>query len=139
MVPIPKQPVPIPPIDPRTRFGIQPKIDWLTNPATVLRFGDRVVGQVGGLHPSVITAGTRSADLAASVNIAPGDVLTPRGVTAAPGISGLAAGGAAPSGLNVVGGGGLNSALVKNIDALRGLALSWNQSSVGFTRGIRNR
>src|SRR5262249_19339744 len=74
-VPIPKLYLFTPPIDPRARFEIQPKIDWFANPATVLQFGDRVVGQTGGLNPSVITAGARSTAPGASVNLGPGEVL----------------------------------------------------------------
>jgi hypothetical protein len=39
----------VPVIDPRSRFTLKPRVDWLTDPATTLRFGERSVGQGGGL------------------------------------------------------------------------------------------
>lgn len=135
IVPIPKQTVPITPIDPRARFGIQPKGDWLTNPATVLEFGDRVVGQVGGFNPALVTGGI--GGVSSSVNA--GGTLTVGGVTVAPGMSGLTAGANAHIGLNVIGGSGLSSARVSDFGALTGSSLDRNLSGIGSVRGILNR
>lgn len=139
IVPIPKQPVPITPIDPRARFEIQLKGDWLTNPATVLEFGDRVVGQVGGFNPALVTAGIALGDFGVSSSVNPGGTLTPGSVTVAPGMSGLAAGAVAHGGLNVIGGSGLSSVLVSNMSALTGSGLGRNVSDIGSVRGVLNR
>ena len=49
----PKKPMPIgtgrPWLDPSARFNLQPQTDWVTNPTTVLQYGDRLIGQTGGL------------------------------------------------------------------------------------------
>jgi peptidoglycan hydrolase-like protein with peptidoglycan-binding domain len=139
IVPIPKQPVPITPIDPHARFGIQLKGDWLTNPATVLEFGDRVVGQVGGFNPALVTGGIALSDFGVSSSVNPGGTLTPSSVTVAPGMSGLTAGAVAHGGLNVIGGSGLSSVMVSNIGALTGSGLGQNVSDIGAVRGILNR
>lgn len=139
IVPIPKQPVPIAPIDPRARFGIQPKGDWLTNPATVLEFGDRVVGQVGGFNPALVTGGIALSDFGVSSSVHPGGTPTPGNVTVTPGMSGLAAGAVAHGGLNVIGGSGLSSVTVSNMGALTESGLGRNLSGIGSVGGILNR
>jgi hypothetical protein len=42
----------VPVIDPRSRFVLQPRTDWLTDPTTTVRFGERSVGRSGGLDGS---------------------------------------------------------------------------------------
>jgi hypothetical protein len=39
------------PIDPTSRFSIRAPIDWVTNPATTIRFDGNLIGQ-GGRSPS---------------------------------------------------------------------------------------
>ncbi|XHX76336.1 MAG: neuraminidase-like domain-containing protein [Stenomitos frigidus ULC029] len=51
---VPKKPIPIgtgrPWLDPSARFNLQPQTDWVLNPTTVLQYGDRPIGQTGGLN-----------------------------------------------------------------------------------------
>ncbi len=93
--------------------------DWITNPGTVLKFGETLVGPAGqaGLHIftkqtiETIAGGTR-------VNINPGSNLAPDETVVmadaqAFGQSGLIQ---LAGGMNVVGGAGFNSVLEKNLD-----------------------
>jgi hypothetical protein len=140
VVPLPKQPIPMPPIDPRARFGIQPQGDWLTNPATVLQFSDSVIGQVGGLNPQVVvTTSIAASGLGVSNNISPGGMVTPGSVSTIPGISGAAIGSVAPGSVHVVGGSGLSPALIGNIRALIGPNLGQNVSGIESVSSMLNR
>ncbi|MBD1833295.1 peptidoglycan-binding protein [Cyanobacteria bacterium FACHB-472] len=37
-------------LDSSARFNLRPQTDWVTNPTTVLQYGDRFIGQTGGLN-----------------------------------------------------------------------------------------
>lgn len=109
------------PIDPFARFGFQRKGDWLTNPRTVLQFGERLVGRSGGLDIAVLPADGRAGR--------PGGVLTVGGGSELPVGTVLAAGAPltngrrapAPAGsVNVIGQRGLNSLVLSNMRTPRG-------------------
>jgi hypothetical protein len=105
---VPAQPFPIGPI---VRFKIQPREDWLINPATVFQFDERLVGQGGGLDVAVLPAAIGVGEVAGG-----GVLVTSGGNGAMPGNLMVNVGG-----LNVVGGGGLNSVTRENLNAGRGL------------------
>ncbi len=110
----------IDPIDPLSRYRIQPKDDWVTNPTTVLRFDERLIGQGGGSDFQVLPAGTDVEGLGIPVNVSPGSDLAVDGVLVVSGPE-LGLDGGAVSGieLDVIGGGGLTEALPHNRDVLR--------------------
>lgn len=128
LVPKPKLPIPVHPgdpiwrteIDPRARFELAPRQDWLANSQTLVQFDGELVGPAGraGLtvQPLEMVGGPEGAAPAITVNagsaIAPGKSVVAVDTTALA-AAGLSAGGA---GLNIIGGTGLNSALLKNVN-----------------------
>lgn len=111
------------PLDPRARFGLDAKQDWIVNEATVMQFKDSLVGQTGRTSLSIqhnigsgVTVGLTTPVMVNSGSGLPADL----GVVA-PSDPALNHTAATPSanGLNVVGAGGFNQALAKNISAGR--------------------
>ena len=115
-VPVIKSSLPYP-IDPVAHLRIESKIDWVTDPATVLRFDDHFIGQEGGIDLKVLPAGTNVSDFGTLVNVNPGSELVSDSVVVAYGERKLGAGRfqLPEGGLNVVGGGGMNSALLRSL------------------------
>jgi len=103
-VPIIEQPIPI---DPQARFKMQPQKDWVTDPVTALQFDEHLIGRGGRLHFPVPPDGINVGDLGPLVNLNLGSEVIPG--------SGVSSG----SRLNVIGGSGLNSALLENLNGLR--------------------
>jgi hypothetical protein len=120
-VPLTEPPFPEP-IDPFAHFMINPKIEWVTDPMTVLRFDDRFIGQEGGLDLKVLPAGTRVSDFGTLVNVTPDSELISGSVVVAYDERKLGAGRfpLPKGGLNVVGGGGMNSALLRSLSRKHG-------------------
>jgi len=128
-----KTPIPIDPSDPLWQVPIHPEAnfkvqiaqDWLVNSATVLQFGGELIGPAGRAGLAVVPAaqsGALAAGGALTVSVGAGSQLAPEtALTATPG-SALEASGLvqAAGGLNVIGGAGLNAALVKNLGRLAG-------------------
>src|SRR5262249_33766745 len=98
-------------------FQLQPRTDWITHEGTVLAFDQSLVGQGGGLDLEVRSAATRVAG--EKVGVQPGSALAPGRVVVAPA-------GSKAGVLTVVGGGGLNSILRKNL----------SQHSAGLNAGL---
>ncbi len=107
------------PIDPVIRSGIRTKKDWVTDDATVLQFDGRLVGQGGGLDFEVLPARTDAGDPGTLVNVNPGSALAPGAVVVTQVEHELGSFTLPGNGLNVVGGGGLSSALLQNINVRR--------------------
>lgn len=105
------------PIYPLAQYMISSKEDWVTNPATVLQYGDRLIGQEGGLDLKVLPAGTKVSDFDTLVNVNPGSELVSGSVIVAYDEHKLGAGRfqLPEGGLNVVGGGGMTSALLRSL------------------------
>ncbi|MET8454368.1 neuraminidase-like domain-containing protein [Streptomyces sp. NPDC005209] len=59
------------------RNGLAVRQDWLVNPVTVLRFGDRLVGGDGGLDLTVVQATTAAPEFHKAIGIAPGSQAVP--------------------------------------------------------------
>ncbi len=95
-------------IDPGARFQLQPRQDWLLNPATVLLFGDTPVGAAGRVSIDTGSQGGATTGVDGSIAINVLDENRPA--------DGLPQ---ATTGLNVVGRGGFNSALAKNLVELK--------------------
>ena len=140
-VQIPKKSEPLYQIDPRAKYGLGAKNDWLINHSTVLQFGDRVIGQTGGFHPSVLSTGMLSAGIAPSINSGQVTMMTPTVAAAASSLGSVAANNLRQVGLNVIGSSGLSSALVNNTGAIAGTGLSIGREfgEIGSVRGIINR
>jgi hypothetical protein len=113
------------PLDPRARFGIVEKEDWLTNPATVMQFDGELIGPGGRAGLAVqpaFQAGPAAQSAAPAVNVNAGSAVAPDRTVVAVDSNALASSGlAAAAGLNVIGGNGLNSALLKNVNALKNI------------------
>ncbi|MFN8471147.1 MAG: neuraminidase-like domain-containing protein [Anaerolineae bacterium] len=133
LIPKPKLPIPVHPddpiwqseIDPRARFGITDRQDWLANPATVVQFDGELVGPAGraGLAIQPALAADGALDSAApAIAVNAGSAIGPGQAVVAVDSSALASTGLAQgaAGLNIIGGSGLNSALLKNVSALKG-------------------
>jgi hypothetical protein len=107
-------------VDPRARFELAPKQDWLAHPATVMQFDGELVGPAGHAGLATVTGLQIGKDAAAdgpSLNVNAGSAITPGGAVVAVDRTALSSSGltAVSGGLNVVGGNGLNSALLKNM------------------------
>ncbi|MFN8499658.1 MAG: neuraminidase-like domain-containing protein [Anaerolineae bacterium] len=132
IVPRPKLPIPVRPddplwrneIDPRARFGLTERQDWLANPATVVQFDGELVGPTGraGLALQPALAGDALDGAAPSVRVNAGSAIAAGQAVVAVDSAALAATGLAQgtAGLNIIGSSGLNSALLKNVTALKG-------------------
>jgi hypothetical protein len=112
-------------VDPRARFEMVSKLDWLVNAATVVQFNGELIGPTGhaglAVRSSLETAGAPDS-VATAININAGSAIAPGSTVVTIESNALVSGGLAPAagGLNVVGGNGLNSALLKNVNALKG-------------------
>ncbi|MBK9316764.1 MAG: hypothetical protein IPM55_21340 [Acidobacteria bacterium] len=139
--PFPPDPGWIDPIDPIARFKVQPIDDWVINPTTALQFGGRLVGQGGGLDFAEVPVADGVREFGSHVNVIPGIELETGGVSAAAGGFVMRSGGLAFSGgtLNVVGGGGLNSAVLENLNITRGSNIARDFAGDGIKGGSLNR
>ena len=107
------------PLDPRARFGLSAKSDWVANAATVLQFNDTLIGPTGRTALSVHHQfGSGSAEgLTVPIVVNPGSGL-PTGTTVVASVSQAMDRIATTSSsiaLNVIGGNGLNQALAQNV------------------------
>jgi hypothetical protein len=118
-VPVSSRPPLIDPVDPLSKFKIDRKPDWVTNPATMLQYGDRLIGQGGGVDlDAALPAGRGPGgiDVVGGIDMNDGAVL-PGGALGADG-PGLLTGrpAARPGRMMVVGGSGLSPALLANMN-----------------------
>jgi hypothetical protein len=52
---VPRSPIPIDPGDPmQAIYAVKPQVDWTTNPATAIAYGDTYVGANGGINPATV-------------------------------------------------------------------------------------
>ncbi len=114
----PEDPVWKQPIEPRARFDLAAKSDWVVNAATVLQFKDTLIGPTGrtglSIQHNMVSGGAERLTVPIVVN--PGSGL-PTGSTVVGAVSqALNRTATAPSsiGLNIIGGNGLNQALVQD-------------------------
>jgi hypothetical protein len=105
-------------IDARARFALKGKQDWLTNPATVVQFEGELVGPKGRAGLAVLPAAALAS--ATPVNVNAGSAVAPGSAVVVIEQDAFKLAGLAPAkaGINVIGGSGLNSALMKNMNAL---------------------
>ncbi|SLK00937.1 neuraminidase-like domain-containing protein [Arthrobacter sp. P2b] len=123
-------------IDPASLVKVRTGEDWLVNPATVLMFGGELVGPGGRVDATILSAadvGTALADGGLTVDVHPGSsigsgstsVLLSTGSVEQAGLKQV------QGGLNVIGGSGLNSTLVQNVDALARSGFAGNPNTIG--------
>jgi hypothetical protein len=129
LVPQVKAPVPVNPgdpiwqtrIDPRARFELAPREDWLANRQTLVQFDDELVGPAGraglAVQPAESVAALDGSAPAIAVNA--GSAIAADRAVVAVDTTALAAANLSRdgTGINIVGGTGLNSALLKNLIA----------------------
>lgn len=128
LVPDQRVPVPVNPgdpiwktqIDPRARFEMASKQDWLANTATVMQFDDELIGPTGRAGLAVRTS--LESEGTTAINVNAGSAVASGSTVVVIDSSALASAGLAHTvgGLNVIGGNGLNSALLKNMNAVKG-------------------
>jgi hypothetical protein len=111
-------------IDPRARFELTSKQDWLANPATVVQFEGELIGPVGqaGLAVRPSFEGADALDGGApAIGVNAGSAVAPDSTVVAVETNALASAGLTPvaGGLNVIGSNGLNSALLKNVNTFK--------------------
>lgn len=113
-------------VDPLAHFGFQLKRDWVTDPATFLRFDERLIDRTGGVDFAVLPAGNRAGDRGTVVNAGSGSELPPGVVLVTPGAAKPGVGQPlVPLGrVNVIGGRGLNSQVLKNLTMRRSSTIS---------------
>jgi hypothetical protein len=126
-----KLPIPVHPgdpiwrteIDPRARFELAPRQDWLVNAQTLVQFDGELVGTAGraGLtvRQAAVVGAREEAGPAIAVNA--GSAIAPSQSVVAVDTTALAAAGLSQNrtGLNIIGGAGLNSALLKNMNGAK--------------------
>lgn len=122
--------LPVSPIDPGALYQFGPKADWLTHEATRVSFGDKVVGEQGGLSLADLMKGQSMVQVAASPevegNVAAGSnfgaVLPSEFGAISHVLSGqsgiLESAVTNGGGLSVVGSSGLNTALLENLNSI---------------------
>jgi 5-hydroxyisourate hydrolase-like protein (transthyretin family) len=111
------------PIDPASLVKVKPGEDWLLNPATGLLFDGELVGPGGRLDATILPTADVGAAVAlggSTVDVHPGSSIGSGATSVLLGTGGVERAGLkrVQGGLNVIGGAGLNSTLVQNIDAL---------------------
>jgi hypothetical protein len=123
----------IDPIDERSHFKIQQREDWVTDPATVLQFGEHLVGQTGKIDLEILPTASDIGESGKPATIGHIGFLALGGVLKAKGDLGTSSGGISPPGrdLNVIDSGGLKDTMLSNIVKSRGSEL------VRSTTGIR--
>ena len=122
-LPTPGDPPWFDPIDPASLVKVRPGEDWLVNPATALVFDGELVGPVGRLDATVLPATDLGAALAvggSTVDVHSGSSIGSGATSVLLGTGSVEQAGLkrVQGGLNVIGGAGLNSTLVQNVDAL---------------------
>jgi hypothetical protein len=112
-------------IDELSHLKIQPREDWITDPATVLIFGEHLVGQGGKIDLEMIPAASDVGELGKPATLGPIGFLAPGGLLEAKGEPGIVSGSIPLSGrgLNVVDGGGLRDTKLSNIANSQGSEL----------------
>lgn len=108
----PDEPLPSDPIDPRSRYQVAIHRDWMTDPATALRYGDGVIGKQGGLEATSLSGGAT----AGGGWIGGSTTVTIDGQKSIVGTTGMR------SGFTVVAGGGLSTATLGTLAQRNGIS-----------------
>jgi hypothetical protein len=137
---IPHGPAPDPG-DAGGRLGIAPesvitparRADWLVNPATALKFNGVLIGPAGRPGLDIVAAGS-SANAGSPVRVHPASGLAAGSTLVLSGATSLERSGLTRTdgGLNVVGGGGFNAGLARNLDGSTRIGLG-----AGFAHIVR--
>jgi hypothetical protein len=135
-LPTPADPPWFDPIDPASLVKVKPREDWLVNPATGLLFDGELVGPGGRLDVTILPATDVGAALAvggSTVDVHPGSSIGSGATSVLLGIGSVEKAGLkrVQGGLNVIGGAGLNSTLVQNVDALARSGFAANTVRLG--------
>lgn len=109
-------------IDPTSLVKVKPGEDWLVNPGTGLLFDGELVGPGGRLDMTILPVTEVGAAVAlggATVDVHPGSSIGSADTSVLLGTGSVEKAGLkqVKGGLNVIGGAGLNSILVQNVDA----------------------
>ncbi len=117
----PDDPIWRPEIDPRARFELVSKQDWLANPATAVQFEGELIGPLGRAGVAVQDTLAAADGLAGAIAVNAGSAIAPDKAVVAVETNALASAGLATAagGLNVIGSNGLNSALLKNVSTFK--------------------
>ncbi|GAA4041774.1 neuraminidase-like domain-containing protein [Streptomyces shaanxiensis] len=110
-------------ISPYARNSLAVRRDWLVNPSTVLRYGDRLVGQDGGLDLKVVQAVTATPETRQMIGIAPGSQAVP-GSSVLVGKPGLVAEQkftVPTQGVTIIGGSGVSAPALAHLDREEGI------------------
>ena len=135
-LPTPGDPPWFDPIDPASLVKVTPGGDWLVNPATGLLFDGELVGPGGRLDVTTLPATEVGAAVAvggSTVDVHPGSSIGTGATPVLPGTGSVEKAGLkrVQGGLNVIGGAGLNSTLVQNVDALARSGFAANAIGLG--------
>jgi hypothetical protein len=135
-LPTPSDPPWFDPIDPASLVKVKPGDDWLVNPATGLLFDGELVGPGGRLDATILPATDVGAALAvggSTVDVHPGSSIGSGATSVLLGTGSVENAGLkrVQGGLNVIGGAGLNSTLVQNVDALARSGFAANALGLG--------
>ena len=123
-------------IDPGSVIDPAPDLDWLTNPATVVRYGDVVIGPAGQPGIEILTD-SEAAVGREIITTNPGSDLENRGVAVFSDANAFAESGlnVSDGGLSVVGGGGFNSALGNSYTNMNNTRFGLDARVANVTRG----
>ncbi|MBK8639513.1 MAG: hypothetical protein IPN92_15035 [Chromatiaceae bacterium] len=104
-------------IAPESVIGPTLRADWLVNPATALEFDGVLIGPAGRPGLDIVAAGGQ-ANAGSPVGVHPASGLASGSTLVLSGATSLERSGLTPTpgGLNVVGGGGFNAGLARNLD-----------------------
>lgn len=107
-------------VDAASLIAPQPRLDWLVNPSTALAFDGVLIGPAGSSGLEVVALATGAQD-GSPVNVHPAGALPGSMLVLTPDAASLANDGLerTASGLNIIGGGGFNAALARNLDGQR--------------------
>jgi hypothetical protein len=108
---------PIPPVDP---WVLPQKLDWLVNPATVIRFDDQPIGALGSLPLTFEQVAPESTLSGVPVDVNPASAVDTAEVAVLAGGVALDQAGLVQTagGINVLGMGGINAGIMRNVDRL---------------------
>lgn len=135
----PSDPIWSTPIHPRSEFSVKPALDWITNPATVVQFGEELIGPAGRTGLLVLPAADAAEALVSrgtSIEINAVSDIPHSSTVIAKSTNAIEKSGLiyASGGLNIVGSGGLNSAMAKNIERI-----NRSEARMALQRGLVKR
>jgi Neuraminidase-like domain len=134
-IPDPRDPRGDFPIDPGSLISPKPGLDWLVNPGTALEFDGVLIGPAGRAGLEILSA-VGIAEGGSSVNVHPGNGLASGSTVVLTGTTTLEQHGLmqVSGGLNIVGGGGFNSALKQNFNESNHSGFGAGMSGAGRVR-----